>query len=276
MTEVIRGEGGLLRLPSGECFMSNYDERAELAPRDIVARAIDAELKKNKIDCVVLDISHRDASFIREFFPTIYQHCLDYGIDITQEPIPVVPAAHYTCGGVMTDLHGKTDLDALYAIGEVANTGLHGANRMASNSLLECLVFAASAGRDITDSLKAQRSAQDTKTPACSQPLAVSVNIATLTKQLRQIMWDKMGIVRSDARLTQAHTAIQSIQKQIDELFLTSHFNKSVLECRNLAQVAELMIQSALQRKESRGLHFNVDYPDTLDVASNTILKCQG
>lgn len=272
ITEVIRGEGGILRLPNGERFMTHYDERAELAPRDIVARAIDAELKKNKLDCVYLDISHRNAEFIQSFFPNIYQHCLDYGIDMTQQAIPVVPAAHYTCGGVMTDLHGRTNIDGLYAIGEVASTGLHGANRMASNSLLECLVFAASASRDIQTILPTLQKTKPVPVPTHQQPANTKINITALKDRLRQIMWNKVGIVRSNTRLKEAHAAIELIKREIDTHFEKAHFNKEALACRNLAHVATLMIRSALERKESRGLHFNVDYPDTLNSANNTVL----
>lgn len=261
ITEAIRGEGGFLVLPNGKRFMPSYDERAELAPRDIVARAIDAELKSNHIDCVYLDITHKPTTMIKNYFPTIYQHCLNINIDITKDPIPVIPAAHYTCGGIMTDLHGQTDIKNLYAVGEVAWTGLHGANRMASNSLLECLVFAMSAAKKIIKELPEQKLRDPMATIALPQSpsLAVDKNIF----QLRKIMWDYVGIVRSNERLEKAKLEIDTMKTQAP---LNS------INFRNLITVCDLIVRSALARKESRGLHYNVDYPHLDNKLLNTIL----
>lgn len=275
ITEAIRGEGGILKLPDGTRFMSNFHPNAELAPRDVVARAIDHEMKRLGIDCVYLDISHQPADFIRTHFPNVYTKCLEFGIDITQEAIPVVPAAHYTCGGVITDLHGQTDIGNLYAIGETAFTGLHGANRMASNSLLECLVFAKSAGQDIaerlnesyeTPNLPEWDASQVTKSPE-------EIVIAHDWDELRRVMWDYVGIVRTDTRLQRAIKRIRVLQKEIEEYYASHTVNNDSLELRNLVMVAELIVQSALQRKESRGLHYTLDHP-VLDENNlhNTIL----
>lgn len=274
ITEAVRGEGGRLLLPNSNRFMHQYNQRAELASRDIVARAIDNELKTRQIDCVYLDISHKPADMIKKHFPTIYQQCLNINIDITQQPIPVVPAAHYTCGGVITNLFGQTDINALYAIGEVACTGMHGANRMASNSLLECLVFAMNAGRTIKHQLQQIKHKQipqfysPSKTTAdIDQP-----NIAEFTFQLRQTMWNYVGIVRNNDRLQTAQQIIQSIKQKVDQLFTTKHFTKSFIELRNLMIVSDLIVRCALARKESRGLHYNLDYPETTHTAKDTIL----
>jgi L-aspartate oxidase len=276
ISEALRGEGGRLILPDGRAFMHHFDERGELAPRDIVARAIDHEMKKRGIDCVYLDISHKPAPFIREHFPNIYQQCLELGIDITQQPIPVVPAAHYTCGGVITDSYARTDIDNLYAVGEVACTGLHGANRMASNSLLECLVFAQRASVHIKKTLPQIAPVRDI-TPWDESKVSDSdeeVVVAHNWSELRHFMWDYVGIVRTDKRLDRAMNRVELLKKEIAEYYQYFRVTSDLLELRNLVIVAELIIRCAQQRKESRGLHYTLDYPetDTSKPAQNTIL----
>ncbi len=267
ITEAIRGEGGRLLLPDGNRFMHRFDPRAELAPRDIVARAIDHEMKRLGADCVYLDISHRPAAFISEHFPTIYRRCLEFGIDITREAVPVVPAAHYLCGGVMTDLQGRTDVNRLYAIGEMAYTGLHGANRMASNSLLECVVFAAGACQDILD--KSTDSMATLTLPQWDESQVTDSNEEVFVShnwdELRRFMWDYVGIVRSNKRLQRAQRRCQMLHREIDEYYGDFRITSDLIELRNLVLVAELIIQSALQRRESRGLHFSLDYPESDD-----------
>ena len=274
VTEALRGEGAYLKLPNGERFMQRFDTRAELAPRDIVARAIDHEMKRLGVDCVYLDISHKPAEFVKTHFPTVYERCLEFGIDITRQPIPVVPAAHYTCGGVVVDQHGHTDVPGLYAIGETSFTGLHGANRMASNSLLECFVYARSAAADIVAKLPEIAQPQDLPAWDASQVTDSDedVIIAHNWDELRRFMWDYVGIVRTSKRLQRAQHRVRLLLDEIDEFYSNYKVSRDLIELRNLAQVAELMIASAMARKESRGLHYTLDYPDMLPEAVDTIL----
>lgn len=274
LTEALRGEGAYLRRPDGTRFMPDFDERKELAPRDVVARAIDFEMKRLGADCMYLDISHKPADFITKHFPTIYSRLMDLGIDMTKEPIPIVPAAHYTCGGVMVDQNGHTDLKNLYAIGEVSYTGLHGANRMASNSLLECVVYAWSAAKDI---LKHHTSVELPSRVPCWDESQVTnsdeeVIIQHNWHELRLFMWDYMGIVRTDKRLERALRRIQLLQQETHEYYSNFRVSNNLLELRNLLQVAELMVRCAMQRKESRGLHYTLDYPNQLESSGPTIL----
>jgi len=272
ITEAVRGEGGLLKLPDGTRFMPAHDERAELAPRDIVARAIDFEIKKRGIDCVYLDISHRPAEFIREHFPNIYQRCLELGIDITRQPIPVVPAVHFSCGGIMTDHIGGTDLPNLYAIGETACTGLHGANRLASNSLLECLVFGNSATQDILSKLDTELPElpdwDESRVTDADEEVVITQN----WDELRRFMWNYVGIVRTGKRLERALHRIDLLRDEVHEFYSNFRIGNDLIELRNLLQVAELVVRSALQRHESRGLHYSKDYPGTLPDAIPTVL----
>jgi len=273
ITEAVRGEGGRLLLPDGTRFMPQHDARAELAPRDIVARAIDFEMKKHGIDCVYLDISHQPAEFIREHFPNIHARCLELGIDITRQPIPVVPAAHYTCGGIQTDLRGRTDLAGLHAIGETAYTGLHGANRLASNSLVECMVFARSAANDIA----ANRLPHPPSLPAWDESQVTDADEAVVIShnwdELRRFMWDYVGIVRTNKRLERAEHRIRLLQAEIQEFYANFHVTRDLLELRNLVTVAELIVKSAQSRRESRGLHFSRDYPQLEEAAQPTVLQ---
>jgi L-aspartate oxidase len=277
LTEALRGEGAYLRLPNGDRFMDRFDKRAELAPRDIVAHAIDHEMKRLGVECLYLDISHKNDEFIMEHFPTIYKRCLKLGFDLTKEPIPIVPAAHYTCGGVITDLKARTDVKNLYAIGEVAHTGLHGANRMASNSLLECLVFANAAGKDIVKLIKKEKFSttikpwDESRVADSDEEVVVSHN----WNELRHFMWDYVGIVRSTRRLQRAARRIEMLAGEIREYYGAFRITSDLLELRNLVTVSDLIVHSALQRTESRGLHHTLDFPDRdpdMD-GRNTVLK---
>jgi len=276
ISEALRGEGARLLLPDGSAFMRRFDERGDLAPRDIAARAIDHEMKRLGADCVYLDISHKPAAFVRSHFPTIHQRCLDFGYDITREAVPVVPAAHYTCGGVVTDLNARTDLDNLYAIGEVAFTGLHGANRMASNSLLECLVLAQAAAEDIGPRLEG--AAPPPPVPPWDESQVTDsdeeVVVAHNWEELRRFMWDYVGIVRTTKRLERARRRAELLLAEIDEYYSHFRVTNDLIELRNLARVADLIIRCALSRKESRGLHYTLDHPepDPACAGSDTIL----
>ncbi|MCK4940233.1 MAG: FAD-binding protein, partial [Rhodospirillaceae bacterium] len=263
VSEAVRGEGGVLTLPNGERFMHKFDEREELAPRDIVARAIDYEMKRHGFDFVYIDISHKGADFIQEHFPTIYAKCLGFGFDMTKEPLPVVPAAHYTCGGVMVDRNGRTDIDGLYAIGEVTYTGLHGANRMASNSLLECLVYSSAAASDIKNNLENSNKPSppppwdESRVTDSDEEIVISHN----WDELRHFMWDYVGIVRTDKRLARAKTRIDMLQSEAQDYYGNFRISGDLLELRNMSVCADLIVRSAQMRKESRGLHYTRDHP---------------
>ena len=279
ISEAVRGEGGVLKLPiqagaaAGKRFMPEHDERVELAPRDIVARAIDFEMKKRGLDYVDLDISHQPPEFLKEHFPTIYARCLELGIDITRQPIPVVPAAHYTCGGIVTDMSGRTDLPGLYAVGETAYTGLHGANRLASNSLLECLVL----GRAAAKHIEQQPKTRAILLPAWDESRVTDADeevvIAHNWDELRRFMWNYVSIVRTTKRLERAQHRIRLLKEEIDEYYAHFRITRDLLELRNLVEVASLIVNSALSRRESRGLHFSQDYPDTLPKALPSVLS---
>ncbi|WP_343530219.1 L-aspartate oxidase [Yokenella regensburgei] len=274
LTEALRGEGAVLKRPDGTRFMPDFDERGELAPRDIVARAIDHEMKRLGADCMYLDISHQPEEFIRHHFPMIYDKLLGLGIDITKEPMPIVPAAHYTCGGVMVDDAGRTDVDGLYAIGEVSYTGLHGANRMASNSLLECLVYGWSAAEDIKQRLsdiRAENALPDWDESRVENPDELVV-IQHNWHELRLFMWDYVGIVRTTKRLERALRRITLLQQELDEYYARFRVSNNLLELRNLVQVAELIVRCAMMRKESRGLHFTLDHPQQLADSGPSVL----
>ena len=278
ISEAVRGEGGLLRLPpeagmdAGKNFMPEHDPRAELAPRDVVARAIDFEIKKRGLDFVHLDITHKSPEFLKSHFPNIYASCLSFGIDLTKEPIPIVPAAHYTCGGIVTDNSGRTDLKGLYAVGEVACTGLHGANRLASNSLLECLVMGRSAAEDING----RPVTEVPKLPAWDESRVTNafeeVTISHNWDELRRFMWNYVGIVRTTQRLERAKRRIKLLREEIDEYYANYRITSDLLELRNLAEAASLIVKSAMLRNESRGLHFSRDYPETLPTALPSVL----
>lgn len=275
ITEALRGEGALLELPDGTRFMPRHDERAELAPRDVVARAIDYEMKRLGCDCVYLNISHKPAAFIESHFPTIYARCLDFGIDISKERIPVVPAAHYTCGGVIVDKNSATDIANLYAVGETSFTGLHGANRMASNSLLECFVLAFAAAKHIQEQGfvdaddPVRRPWDDSRVSLSENQVLVSHN----WDELRRCMWDFVGIVRNNRRLERADRRLELIEQEVDEYYRSHRITSDLLELRNLILVSRLIVSSARSRKESRGLHYNLDYPELLAEAKDTVLE---
>jgi len=274
ITEALRGEGAVLRLPDGERFMDRFDDRAELAPRDIVARAIDHEMKRLGADHLYLDISHQSLDFIKHHFPTIYEKCLTFGIDMAREPIPVVPAAHYTCGGILSDERARTDINQLYVVGEAAFTGLHGANRMASNSLLECLVYGRAAAADIArreSDIPAPPKAPDwdeSQVRDSDEDVVISHN----WDELRHFMWDYVGIVRTTKRLQRAKHRIDLLEREIGEFYSNYRVSNDLLELRNLVTVADLIICSALQRRESRGLHYTLDFPGLLHDARDTVL----
>ena len=275
ITEAVRGEGGQLKLPgTGERFMPRFDERAELAPRDIVARAIDHEIKRLGLDYVHLDISHREPDFVREHFPNIYEKLLGLGIDITKEPIPVVPAQHYTCGGVLVDLHGCTDAPGLYAAGEVTQSGLHGANRLASNSLLECLVFGEAAARHINSNWDTLAEAPDVRAWDESRVTDSDeeVVITQTWGEIRRMMWNYVGIVRTTKRLERAKRRIDMLRQEVQDYYAHFRVAPDLIELRNLLEVADLIVRSALSRHESRGLHYTLDYPELAPEARDTIL----
>ena len=273
LTEALRGEGATLHLPSGERFMPRFDHRAELAPRDIIARAIDHEMKRLGLECVYLDITHKSNEQIEEHFPTVKARCAELGLDIAQVRIPVVPAAHYTCGGVVVDQYGATDVQGLYVIGETACTGLHGANRMASNSLLECFVYASSAAKhmsiNLLDNVPGRLPTWDDSRVRMSDEAVV---IQHSWHALRRLMWDYVGIERTNRRLKRAANHISVLEQEVDEYYASFTITKGLLELRNLTLVSKLMIDSARSRKESRGLHFNSDYPSMLSDGRDTVL----
>ncbi|TAK87572.1 MAG: L-aspartate oxidase [Aquabacterium sp.] len=274
ITEALRGEGAVLRLADGTRFMPQHDERGELAPRDIVARAIDFEMKKHGLDHVWLDATHLDEAFLKEHFPTIHARCLSLGIDIARQPIPVVPAAHYTCGGVVTDLDGRTDLPGLYAVGETTYTGLHGANRLASNSLLECVVLGRTCAGHILERgdlppIPRVPDWDESQVEDADEEVVISHN----WDELRLLMWNYVGIVRTTRRLERALHRIKLLRGEIDDYYANFRVTRDLLELRNLVDCAELIVRSALARRESRGLHYSRDYPQTLPVSFPTVLS---
>ena len=272
ISEALRGEGGQLKLPDGTRFMPAHDPRGDLAPRDITARAIDFEMKKHGLDYVLLDATHLDAEFLMEHFPTIHARCLALGIDITTQPIPVVPAAHYTCGGVVTDLSGRCDLPGLYAVGETTYTGLHGANRLASNSLLECVVL----GRTCADDIVSRGEPEAPVLPPWDESQVENADeqvvIAHNWDELRLVMWNYVGIVRTTKRLERALHRIKLLRSEIDDYYANFRVSRDLLELRNLVDCAELIVRSALMRRESRGLHYSRDFPFMLPVSFPTVL----
>jgi L-aspartate oxidase len=273
LTEALRGEGATLHLPNGERFMPRFDPRAELAPRDVVARAIDYEMKRLGLDCVYLDVTHKSPEEIEVHFPTVQARCQALGIDMAVERIPVVPAAHYTCGGVIVDQFGATDLPGLYVIGETACTGLHGANRMASNSLLECFVYALSAAKHIENNCLKKKSNNlphwdDSRVRVSDEAIVIKHS----WQALRRLMWDYVGIVRTNRRLKRAANHLKVLEQEVDDYYSSFTITKELLELRNLTLVSRLMVECARERKESRGLHYNSDYPDTLKTSANSVL----
>ena len=276
ISEAVRGEGGRLLLPNGDRFMERFDPRGELASRDVVARAIDHEMKRLGADCLYLDISHRSADFIESHFPTIRARCERFGIDMTKEPVPVVPAAHYTCGGVLVDRHGATDVPGLYAIGETACTGLHGANRLASNSLLECMVFAHSAAEHILGGLTTRKQRLPDAPAWDASRVTDSDEDVVLSHnwdELRRFMWDYVGIVRTNKRLERAYRRIELLKNEVHEYYANHHISNDLIELRNVILVADLMVRCAMSRRESRGLHYTLDYPHTLNRAFPSVLS---
>jgi L-aspartate oxidase len=274
ISEALRGEGAFLCHEDGTRFMHKFDPRGDLAPRDIVARAIDFEMKRLGADCMYLDISHKSTDFVKKHFPNIYRRCRSLGIDITRQPIPVVPAAHYTCGGVVTDFDARTNLKNVYAIGETAYTGLHGANRMASNSLLECIVFAHAAGKHILQHIAGDWI--DETIPAWDESRVIDSDEQVIIQhnwhELRLFMWDYVGIVRTNKRLERAKRRINLLKQEIDEYYSNFKVSNNMLELRNLVCVAQLIVECAMQRRESRGLHYNLDYPELLPVSGPTVI----
>ena len=276
LTEALRGEGAQLKRPDGTRFMQDYDDRLELAPRDIVARAIDHEMKKLGAHCMYLDISFKEPEFVKKHFPTIYERCLKVGIDITKQPIPIVPAAHFTCGGIMVDKKARTDIDGLYAIGECAYTGLHGANRLASNSLLECVVYGKAAAENILKHIDDEefdtveiKDWDESQVTNSDEEVIITHN----WHELRLTMWDYVGIVRTNKRLERAMHRIEMLKKEVSEYYSNFRVSRNLLELRNLLAVAEIIVKSAMKRHESRGLHYNLDYPNTEEKSGPTILK---